>query len=174
MTDYVDTVADLVIRVVSPDKNIMVRIHHGLEMDFSFRDNAYDNYHADSLGRQIEGLGTLMWTGYDRAHSRVYRESMEGNGARFVPTTDPDRIKFGELRQNITADAESPNGWIRLGAKGMMRWRARVHEVVPDQVDEDRFTRELADAFRAVIRANRVKLDKLRAAYPDRLDRVEL
>jgi hypothetical protein len=142
--DQLDT---MTIRATSPDGQIQLTFSGGSDITLTFRTGAYARYRERPLESQLARLATGVWTGYRRGYLQAIGETAGGD----QPSTDERRRRFQDARARMLATAESPRGFVRVEAVGLMRWRVDIRDGALTRLTEQQFVTEANAAAKALL-----------------------
>ncbi|MGH8882014.1 MAG: hypothetical protein ACRD0P_32470 [Stackebrandtia sp.] len=148
--------------VVSPDGNVQARISDRRQTEFSFRPGSFRKYHAQALERQLEGLASLLFVGYQRGYLQVMaRESMTVKIAPGDGDGNAER-EFLARRNEVAVRGRSSSRQVRVQSIGLLKWRVVV-ETEALESTEPEFVAQLAEATGDLLRDHAAKITELRA-----------
>jgi len=155
----------------SPDRRIRATIDRATQVEVTFADGAYRRYDEDTLGHQLERLGTLARVAYDRAASEEHRRSL---GLASDEYADHQRSPQEERRQRYEADLAaveaggvSPGGWLKVVSRGLLHWQVLIEPGTLRRVNEDGFLSELHSALRTAFAERELEITIIKARYYD-------
>ncbi|WP_213452293.1 hypothetical protein [Rhizomonospora bruguierae] len=166
-----DYLARMVVEVRSPDQQITARVTNYTQVDVSFRPEAYDRYREDDLAHQLARLGGTAWVAYHRGRSEAYRRSQnltaEELRAAERPPTDPKQRAYEEELNAVEGVGRSPDGAVRIDARGMTQWTVRIAPGTIRRLAERAFLAGLHAAVEGLFADRQMKIILLKSRYFD-------
>lgn len=156
---------------VSPDGRIRARIGESGQVELSFDPGAYRRYDERALSHQLERLGQLGWVAYDRAQTEELRVALGRGRAEFAEDLrrpkDERRQRYDAELAAVEAAGVSPSGRLRIGARGMLRWRLEIERGALSALTEREFLAELGAALRALLTDRETQIALIKARHYD-------
>ena len=156
---------------VSPDGRIQARISESGEVELSFGPGVYRRYEESALSHQLERLGQLSWIAYDRARTEELRVALGRTVEEFAEDLrrpkDKQRQRYDADLAAIEAEGVSPSGWLRIKARGVLRWRVEIERGALRALTEHEFLAELETALRTLLAGRETQITLIKARHYD-------
>ncbi|MBO0867409.1 MAG: hypothetical protein J2P15_02490 [Micromonosporaceae bacterium] len=160
----------MLVTAVSPDGGIRARIGRAGDVEMTFVGRAYRTYNEANLAHQLARLGALAWVAYDRALTDEHRGALGQTAEEFAEQErrpkDDRRQRYDADLAAVEADGASPDGWLRIRARGMLRWDVQILSGAL-RLPMVEFLAELHAAVRALFADREVKATIVKARYYD-------
>ena len=151
MGDVADNLDSLVVRVTSPDNNIMARLTNRTQVTFEFRPDSFSKYEKSELEKQLAKACRVLWVNYIRGYS----EAMEKVGLNFKTKPEdaatPAERRFLTERSQLGAFGNTKKGYIEIKTLGLIKWKVRITDKALTELSESQFLAELHTAGRALM-----------------------
>lgn len=151
---FADRIATMTLRQSTPDGFIEGTLTKAEGLSVAFTERTYGHYTERGLESQLNTLCAQLRAEYQRYTA----EALAAATGRPVdlyarPGRDPDaRGHRLELERAATVlKGMSSRAMVYIEATGMERWRVLVRDGALDALTEAEFTRELAEAYQAVL-----------------------
>lgn len=138
-----DRLDNMVVRVASPDKQIIATLSNRDQVDVEFRPGAYRRYVDGSLEHQLARLASGVFVGYRRGYFQALGEAT-GEAIRGDETEhDEARRRFQEARRKVVACGASMGQWLNIETRGMASWRVSMRDGTVATLSQEQFLLEL-------------------------------
>lgn len=139
---FADRMAELDIRLSSPDRSIHARLSSGERVEVWFAEGSYDRYTEAALERQLISLARRLLVARGRARQDAFREAL---GDRFRPhrgpLDDPRQRRFRAELAKLVAVGRTP--WVEITASPGEFWVVRIEPGTLARLSETQFLMEL-------------------------------
>ena len=153
----------IAVEATSPDGRIRARVRGKLELDLEFGARSYGSYQEAELARQLGQLATVTWTRYHREYVEAEKAFLDWS----VQERDPHDRQFEEQAAQLTVAGSSPDGWVTMRSRALIRWDVHLLQDVQRQLPEQRFIGEVLGAATDTIRAYRAGRARLLDQFYD-------
>jgi hypothetical protein len=157
-----ERVANMTVRVSSPNGGIFARLDGRESVQLSFAPGYYERAAEHDLESQLTQVARLLWTSRMRAYNAIiadeYQESLIIDPK---PQSQLDR-EFYDQRDNLLAVGRSADGRIEVSVRGMRDWKVRLAPGTAGVLSEEDFARAAATAATQLISDQRDKVRELK------------
>lgn len=157
-----ERVANMSVRVSSPNGGIFARLDGRESVQLSFAPGYYERASDHDLESQLTQVARLLWTARMRAYNTIiadeYHESIIIDP---TPQSQLDR-EFYDQRDNLLATGRSSDGRIEVTVRGMRDWKVRITPGTSRELSEDAFASAAATAASQLISDQRDKVRELK------------
>ncbi|MEU4219692.1 hypothetical protein [Actinoplanes sp. NPDC026623] len=154
----------LVVEAVTPDGGISATVTGPGEVRVSFAADAYRQYRAPVLARQLESLATALWVRYRRRYLEIVSSWTDRDDE--PDATDDDR-EFQRRLGDLQVVGVSTGGRVTVRSRALVSWHVEIGEEPVGSLTESEFVAELSGAIVALLADHRAKVILLTDAVYD-------
>lgn len=166
-----ERVDSMVVRATSPNGSVTATVRGMDGIEIAFAPGFYQRATPQEMETQLAQVARVLWANRMREYEAILNDESEGNLIVDAPAADRRDEQFYEQRDNLVAEGSSPDGRVRVTARGMRDWSVHIAPGAIDQMLEDEMTYAAVQAAEALIRDQMTKINELKfSLYQDEVD----
>lgn len=164
-------VAELSVRVTSPNGQLSAELKGYSEITPSFAAGTYRYYDESSLEDDIAKVASLLFAARTKAYFDIMSESFGSPMNGELPALSSRDRDFDTARAELVAEGRSPDGNIVISARGLRSWSVHIARGSVRRLTESEFVEQLAGAARSLVQH---QMDLIRELKDDIYQRQDL
>lgn len=142
MGSVADRLDSMVVKVLSPDKNIQTVITDRSTVEVKLRPGILRGYSIPELQYQLERLAWLTWSGFGKGYDAAVGRSPEAR-RQAGQNLNPTMSRFHDDVRKLKVRAKSPGDVVWVNTTGMQSWEIDLHERNLAKLNEEQFAAEI-------------------------------
>lgn len=136
----------MIIRVTSSDGAIQAKLRHESDIALRFLGDAFHRFEESDLEHQLGRVLTQLAVGWIKGRRQILEHAGLDLYDEKHPHWDARRREFERERDQLTVQAASPDGRVKVGTRGMSQFKVAIKPGTIAATDEHEFIAQLKGA----------------------------